>query len=85
MTFQSLSLMSLVTVLLAVWGCQDANESLPAAAAAEAHYIDAGDSLPRVAYANGDVSINDRCPVRKNKLNLRLAPIYVNGHAVGFC
>jgi len=41
--------------------------------------------FPRLEYADEQVSVNDRCPVRKVKLNLRVAPVYVNGRPVGFC
>jgi hypothetical protein len=43
------------------------------------------DTLPRIQYADGQVSLNDRCPVRKVPLNLRMPPVYVNGRPVGFC
>ncbi len=44
-----------------------------------------GEAFPRVLYADGDVSHNDRCPVQKNKLNRRMDPVFVNGEPVGFC
>ena len=44
-----------------------------------------GEAFPRVLYADGDVSRNDRCPVRKNKLNRHMDPLFVNGEPVGFC
>ena len=43
------------------------------------------ETLPRVKFQNGSVSRNDRCPVRKNKLNRGFDPLYVNGRPVGFC
>jgi len=49
-------------------------------------YVNAEDSLPRVRYFDGNqVSLNDRCAVRKVKLNVKMPPVYVNGRAVGFC
>jgi hypothetical protein len=54
-------------------------ELLPAA------YTDTTAEFPHLRYRNGWESLNDRCPVRKGKLNLRLPPVYVNGHPVGFC
>ena len=36
-------------------------------------------------FADGQVSLNDQCPVRKRGLNLRLLPVYVNGAPIGFC
>ncbi len=43
------------------------------------------DTLPRVRFADGQVSVNDRCMVRGVKLNRRMPPMYVNGQPVGFC
>lgn len=44
------------------------------------------DSLPRVRYfEDGQLSLNDRCAVRKLKLNPHVTPVWVNGHPVGFC
>lgn len=40
---------------------------------------------PRLKYADSLVSLNDRCIVRKVKLNPKVRPVYVNGHPVGFC
>jgi hypothetical protein len=57
-----------------------------AEAAPFAEYVTPADSLPRLRYfADGLVTLNDRCPVRKVKLNPRMGAAYVNGHPVGFC
>ena len=49
-------------------------------------YVSLEDSLPRIRYLDdGRVSINDRCAVRKVKLNPRMPAVYVNGEPVGFC
>jgi hypothetical protein len=49
-------------------------------------YVNAQDSLPRLRYFDGEqVSVNDRCAVRKVKLNPKMPPIYVNGQPIGFC
>ena len=40
---------------------------------------------PRVKYADSLESLNDRCIVRKAKLNPKMRPVYVNGQPVGFC
>jgi hypothetical protein len=49
-------------------------------------YVNAEDSLPRLRYFDGDqLSLNDRCPVRKVRLNPKMPPAYVNGRPVGFC
>ena len=49
-------------------------------------FVTLEDTLPRILYyEDGMVSINDRCAVRKIKLNPKMPPIYVNGQPVGFC
>lgn len=74
---------SAALVLLAA-GCgkekpESGMDLLPAA------YTDTTAEFPHLRYRGGQESLNDRCPVRKAKLNLRLPPVYVNGHPVGFC
>jgi len=49
-------------------------------------FVEAQDSFPHIRYFDTDkVSINDRCAVRKVKLNPKMPPVYVNGEPVGFC
>ncbi len=48
-------------------------------------YVDESQELPRLRYADGQVSVNDRCIIRQGKLNPRMPPIYVNGRPIGFC
>ena len=49
-------------------------------------FVEAQDSFPHVRYFDsGLVSINDRCPVRKTRLNPKMPAVYVNGQPVGFC
>jgi len=51
-----------------------------------AEFVTPADSLPHLRYlADGKISLNDRCPVRKVKLNPRMGASYVNGRPVGFC
>ncbi len=47
----------------------------------------AGDdpAFPKLRWEDGSVTVNDRCPVRHAKLNPKIAPIHVNGRAIGFC
>jgi hypothetical protein len=40
---------------------------------------------PRIKFVDSLTSLNDRCMVRKVKLNPRVRPIYVNWQPVGFC
>ena len=51
------------------------------------HEYMAGDpeEFPRIRFADSRVSVNDRCPVTKKKLNPRIDALYVNGRPVGFC
>lgn len=69
-----------IPLMIAAGGGEVAREG-----AAEVSYVQKGDSLPRIRFADGLVSLNDRCPVRKAKLNLKMPPVYVNGRPVGFC
>ena len=49
-------------------------------------FVEAQDSFPRIRYFETNlVSINDRCAVRKTRLNPKMPPVYVNGQPVGFC
>jgi hypothetical protein len=50
-----------------------------------AAYTDTTLEFPHLTFTNGVSSLNDRCPVRKVKLNTRLAPLFVNGRPIGFC
>ena len=51
-----------------------------------AEIVSPADSLPRLRYlADGKITINDRCPVRKVALNPKMGASYVNGEPVGFC
>jgi hypothetical protein len=44
------------------------------------------DSFPQIRYfESGLVAPNDRCAVRKVKLNVKMPPVYVNGRPIGFC
>jgi hypothetical protein len=62
-------------------GAQMAEGSMPFA-----EFISPADSLPRLRYlADGKITLNDRCPVRKVRLNPRMGAAYVNDHPVGFC
>ncbi len=49
-------------------------------------YIQPEDSFPKLRYTEtGLVSLNDRCAVRKVRLNSKMPPVYVNGQPIGFC
>jgi hypothetical protein len=40
---------------------------------------------PYLKLAGGEITLNDRCPVRKSGLNRRLPVLFVNGRPIGFC
>ena len=42
-------------------------------------------AFPRLRLEDGAISLNDRCPVRKNKLSRGFDPLLVNGKPIGFC
>ena len=58
---------------------------LPLAGRAQRYVPTEDPKFPRLKYADSLESLNDRCIVRKNKLNPKMRPVYVNGRPVGFC
>lgn len=58
---------------------------LSAAALGQEYVPQKDEKLPRIRFADSQISLNDRCPVRLGKLNLKMAPVYVNERPVGFC
>lgn len=40
---------------------------------------------PHLKLEGGEMTLNDRCPVRKSGLNRRLPVLFVNGRPIGFC
>jgi hypothetical protein len=48
-------------------------------------FVDSTAEYPHVRYADGQVSVNNRCIVRKLKLSRMMRPVYVNGRPIGFC
>lgn len=61
--------------------------ALPFAAPAPAQrYVPTVDpAFPRIKYADSLESLNDRCIIRKEKLNPNVRPVYVNWRPIGFC
>ena len=68
-----------------LFGCGEDEPPQPIRHTGAIEYVDAGADLPRIRYADDQVSLNDRCPVRKAKLNRKMPPLYVNGRPLGFC
>ena len=48
-------------------------------------FIDPDSPFPKIRFADGLVSVNDKCPVTKKKLSVHFPPVYVNGQPIGFC
>ncbi|MBK8229437.1 MAG: hypothetical protein IPK72_02380 [Candidatus Eisenbacteria bacterium] len=48
-------------------------------------YQDTTSEHPHLVFADGSVSLNDQCPVRRAKLNRKMPPVYINGRPIGFC
>ena len=71
---------------MCLWGCSTKKESQTSVQALlPAAYTDTTLEFPKLRFTNETVSLNDRCPVRKAKLNTKLAPLFVNGRPLGFC
>jgi hypothetical protein len=51
----------------------------------EVTVVDPEAELPKLRFADGLISANDRCPVTKRKLSPYFPPVYVNGLPIGFC
>ena len=85
MTRLILLLMAITVVPTAVLaGDEMAAEKIVPQALAE--FVSPADSLPHLRFlADQKVTLNDRCPVRKVKLNPMMGASYVNGQPVGFC
>lgn len=69
--------------LVPLLGCS--KKESPPQDAARAEYVAPEAEFSQLRYPDGQVTLNDRCPVRKAKLNPRMVPVYVNGRPVGFC
>jgi hypothetical protein len=51
-----------------------------------AKFVSLDDSLSKMIFFDGDqVTLNDRCPVRRVRLNPKMGAAYVNGQPIGFC
>jgi hypothetical protein len=76
---------SLAICVLGCSGNVEVEAPKPVARLLPAAYTDTALAFPRLRFADGSLSLNDKCPVRKVKLNPRLAPLFVNGRPIGFC
>ena len=84
-------LLTVCVVFTCLWGCSKRKEQISTVQSSSvqtllpAAYTDTALEFPKLQFTNETVSLNDRCPVRKVKLNTRLAPLFVNGRPIGFC
>jgi YHS domain-containing protein len=62
---------------------------VPAAGPARAQWLlpQADPAYPRIQYSQekSDISLNDRCMVKRNKLSIEVRPVWVNGRPAAFC
>ena len=75
-------------VAIVALSCSKKSESPAESVAyiAYGEYVESTDSFPQIRYFEGGlVSPNDRCAVRKVKMNTKMPPVYVNGRPIGFC
>jgi hypothetical protein len=77
-------------MLIVAFGCAGDKEEeaaeKPAEYSAVGALVQPADSFPLVRYFEGEqLSLNDKCAVRKVRLNPKMPPVYVNGRPIGFC
>ena len=80
--------LAVVAAIVALSCSKDADSPAESVAyAIVGEYVQAAeDSFPQIRYFDsGLVSENDRCAVRKVKMNVKMPPVYVNGRPIGFC
>lgn len=75
----------LPVMLLLFPGCGNKETSDPVFETKAAEYQDPDAEFSKLVFADGQISVNDKCPVRKAKLNRRMPAIFANGRPVGFC
>ncbi len=81
-------ILPIVLVLILNWGCveQEKPIQLTIENSEEIVYVPGViDTLPKIRFSDGQVSLNDRCAVRGRKLSKKIPPVYVNGYPVAFC
>jgi len=77
---------ALAAILVLGSGCNRSEPSpVPLPSPVPGERTDEAAEFPHVRFADGRLSLNDRCPVKKGRLNPEAHPLYVNGRPVGFC
>ncbi len=41
--------------------------------------------FPHLVMSDGELTVNDLCPVRRRRLSTSIQPLFVNGRPIGFC
>lgn len=80
-----LGLLLVGTAVVIGSGCGPEEKTVILDDSALAAATDTSLAFPPLRFPDGQLTLNDRCPVRKAKLNPRMRAIYVNQHPVGFC
>jgi len=83
--FAIFALAGLALTGLAASGCSAPRGPEIVAPKGEVARAGGSDEYPLLCFADGQVSLNDRCIVRQRPLNPKMPPVYVNGRPVGFC
>ena len=74
-----------VSILLAAAGACGGRPAVLIPPVGDVTVIDPAAEFPKLRFADGLVSANDRCPVTKRKLSPLFPPGYVTGLPIGFC
>ena len=87
---------STMLALTLIWGCAKEPKG-PIAENKPKSYVDSegknptmvrdtvNNPYPYMLMADGQQTLNDRCPVRHVPMNLRMPALFVNGRPIGFC
>jgi hypothetical protein len=67
------------------FGCTKIEPPEPIEETFESVLVDTSAQYSPLRYADGELSVNNRCPIRRNKLDPKVRPLFVNGKPMGFC
>jgi YHS domain-containing protein len=71
---------------MAITGCSETEEPPQAIEESfESVLADPEAEFSPLQYADGTFTLNDRCPISRDKLNPKVRPLFVNQEPVGFC
>jgi hypothetical protein len=72
-------------LVLGLAGCGQAETPQAIEETFESALVDTTVDYSHLQYATGELSLNDRCPIRRDRLNPKVRPLFVNGKPLGFC